>query len=243
LFLVFAGVIASYFLARALAFKLYFPYRVLAHVIPYLFAIAIPLFVWSLSKRAAVTALVVVVPMFLLFGEGVDIPLTTYGRAMDEIPLYEAVRDLPIDAQIAAPIGVADRLPLFTWHRVLVSRNLAHPFRPGYYAEEERRIRAVYAMLYATNLDDVVAIAQREHVTHVLFDTAGFNEVDPALFEPVKKQIASQWKAHKPAGFALLHAPADSIVVSVDTFRIVDVDKLAADLRVDKARSSSTLSP
>jgi hypothetical protein len=243
LLLVFAATIASYFLARALAFKLYFPYRVLAHVIPSLFSIAIPLFAWSLLRRAAVTALVVVLPMLLLFGEGIDIPLSTYGRAQDEIPLYEQVRELPIDAQIAGAIGVMDRLPLFTWHRVFVSRNLAHPFRPGYYAEEERRIRAVYAMIYATDLDDVVAIAKKEHVTHLLFDSAGFVDVDAALFAPVKAQIASQFRANKAKGFALLHVPDDVVVVSADTLRVIDIEKLATDLRVDKARSSSTLSP
>ena len=43
---------------------------------------------------------------------------------------------------------------------MLANRALAHPFRPGYYALVEQRIRAMYGALYADNLEDVVTFAR-----------------------------------------------------------------------------------
>ena len=76
------------------------------------------------------------------------------------------------------------------WGTSYVTRNLAHPFRKGYYAETERRIIAMYTALYATSFDDVLRFAEKEKVDYFIYRTSTFKALDKQLFNPPKKKLA-----------------------------------------------------
>jgi hypothetical protein len=234
----FLGALAAYFLARHLAFKLYLPYRPLQHVWAYCFYAGVPLLAWTyarnlIQREAVATAVafaVAVVPVGLVFGLGNDTGPGNYTRYGGNAKLYEWIRKQPIDAVFAGEFGYVDKTPLFAHHTSYVTKNLAHPFRKGYYNECERRIRLMYQALYATKLDDVVAFAEREDVDFLIVRDKTFSSLDERLFEPVKRDMAKVFKANKAKGFALAKAPKSSVVFNNAGVRVISIAKLKAAL-------------
>ncbi|EFX59958.1 hypothetical protein DAPPUDRAFT_280122, partial [Daphnia pulex] len=117
---------------------------------------------------------------------------------------------------------------LFGHQRALVTTNLAHPFRKGYFAECERRIRETYDALYANTLEEAVAFADKEHVTHLVYRVGMFTATDKHLFEPIGTEVAALFKKRKPRGFALQYPPPSSVVYGAGSrdLMVVDVEKL-----------------
>jgi hypothetical protein len=233
--LTFLGALAAYLLARELAFKLYLPYRPLQHVWPYMFYAGFPLAVWALvvnavkGKRAlatGITAALVVVPVVAFYGDGLEPGPKTYGTRAQYKSTFEFVRTLPIDAQLAGEFAFVDVTPLFAFHQSYVTRNLAHPFRKGFYAETERRIVAMYSALYATNFDAVLRFAEKEKVDYFIYRTSMFKALDKLLFNPPKQKLAPLFKKGQKSGFALASPPPSSVVYREGPIVVVSVDKL-----------------
>jgi hypothetical protein len=240
--------IAAYLLARALAFRLYLPYRPLQHVFPYLFYAGFPLLLWALfvnllpRRRAAATALTValsVVPMVAVFGDGLEVGPATYARYRFNEKLYRFVRKLPQGAMIAGDFIHTSSIPLFAHHNVYVNKNLTHPFRTGYYLECERRILETYRALYATSLGDVVDFAKREGIDYLVFRRDAFKTKDNRLFQPVRRELDALWTTNKAVGFALEKVPPAAVVFRAGNTVLVDLKKLAAWLATHPEATSS----
>jgi hypothetical protein len=229
------GMLAAYFLARAVAFKLYLPYRALQHVLPYLVYVSIPIAFWvvfsnTLKRRALVSGLtfaVSVLPIFVIYGDGLERGPTTYARYSFNEGLYRFVRKLPQDAMIAGDFIHVSSIPLFAHHNVYVNKNLAHPFRRGFYAECERRILETYRALYATSLESVVDFARRENVDYLVFRKDAFKTRDNRLFQPIKRELDQLWTNNRKTGFALASVPKEAVVYRRGNSVMVDLKKLA----------------
>lgn len=239
----FAAAFLAYVLARALAFKLYLPYRPLQHVWPYVFYAGFPLAVWALvinampHRRVAASACAVflsVAPMFLFFGDGLDRGPATYANHSRFARTYQFVQSLPVDSVLAGEFAMVNKVPLFAWHKAYVNRVLAHPFRVGFYNETERRIIAMYKALYAADLNDVVAFAEKEHVDYFIYRTGIFSALDSGLFNPPRRILAPVFNAGKKKGFALSNPPRSSVVYREGSTLIVDIVKLKAALAVSQ---------
>lgn len=245
----FLAAFCSYVLARQLAFKLYVPYRPLQHVWPYMIYAGLPLLMWSLAStliraRAAaiaVTFVVSVVPMMLLFGDGLEHGPRTYAAHTANRPLYLWIRSQPIDAVFAGEIAYIDNVPLFGHHRAYMTKNMAHPFRIGYYNEAERRLREMYTALYATDLQDVVAFGAREHVDFLIVREASFANFDQRLFQPLRKQLSPVFTAGRKKGFALRNLPPSAVVYRTGDVSVVDLQKLDVALKAGAPRTSPPL--
>lgn len=233
--LLFCGAFIAYWLARFLAFKLYLPYRPLQHVWAYCFYAGIPLLTWSLARNlikntsvATVVAVsLAVVPVVLFFGNGNEAGPANYGRYDSNAKLYRWIQKQPVGKMFAGEFGFVDKTPLFTWHQSYVTKNLAHPFRKGYYGECERRIRLMYEALYATDLQAAVAFAQAEGVDYFIVRRSTFTELDTRLFQPVKRDLAATFKNAKKKGFALASPPQRAIVFRDRDTRVLSVARLA----------------
>lgn len=236
--LLFAAALLSYFLARLLAFKLYVPYRPLQHVWPYMIYVSIPFMAWTLArnlvKREALATLLAftlaVAPTVLLWGPGVEPGPPTYSSTRHLQRMYDFIKPLPIKKTFAGEFNFVDKIPLFTYHRSYIMKNMAHPFRKGYWAESERRIREMYRALYATRLSEVIAFAEKEHVDYFAVHNRTFTAFDAKLFEPLRKELLPLYRANVKAGIALARAPKSSIVFDDGVHRLIDIQLLKAAL-------------
>jgi hypothetical protein len=236
--LLFAAALAAYFLARQLAFRLYLPYRPLQHVVPYMFYATMAMLPWALlinlmpRRRALATVLAVgiaVLPNLLIFGDGFERGPTTYVSYGWNKNLYERLRRLPKNVMVAGDFTNTSSAPLFGHVLVYVNKNLAHPFRLGFWAEAERRIHESYKALYATSLDEVLAFAEREKIDYLVWQKNIHTQPDKRLFRPVKRPIDALFQKNKRIGFALAKPlPKEAIAFRDNDTVLLDMKKLAA---------------
>ncbi len=233
------GSLAGYVLARTIAFKLYLPYRVLAHCIPYVLYLLVPLavaaFVCALLPRrrhlaGAVTLMVVVVVMGVVGGLDFRSKRPTYSSAASLATMYQAIEKMPLTTTFAGELKMLDTIPLFGKRPVYVNRVLTHPFRKGYYDECERRLLANYEAYYANSWDEVIAFADAEGVNAIAINVDHFRGVDPRLFQPVLKKVKRIFNAKKGQPFVLKNPPADAVVFRKGGRYIVDIALLKASL-------------
>jgi hypothetical protein len=229
---------AGYILARIVFFKLYLPYRSLGHTWPYVLAVAWPVLVWLVvdsmkwpwvaTRKIVIAVTCTLAPVLLVGGHGFSIARNAYNVDTPNIPLWQFARTLPRTSTFAGELSQLDALPLMGQVRVTVNRVLAHPFRPGFYSEIERRIHAMYAGLYAADLHDVVEYAHKEHITHIVVSDRFFRAVDAHLWAPVDADARKLFTEGQQHGFALLHVPQSAVVFSdvATGRRVLDVDKL-----------------
>ena len=163
----------------------------------------------------------------LLVGDGIPGWTQAYYSVRSLRGFYGFIRGLPLDKQFAGQITYIDRVPLFAWHRAYVTKALAHPFRPGCYAEAERRMRLVYTALYSSSLAEIVRVADQEKIDFLIYDTDLFNAVDKRLFEPVKREMAVLFKRNKQIGFALAQAPESALAYRKGKVRLLGIRALA----------------
>ena len=247
LLLAFAS-LCAYLLARQMAFTLYLPYRPLQHVLAYLVYVAIPLGLWAalsawLPRRIAGAAVLVVVVTgsCALWGDGLERGPKNYVNYKYNHKFYKFVRTLPNDAIFGGDFTHTASIPMFGAHQVYVNKNLAHPFRKGYYAEVERRIRLMYEAMYATSFDDVVAFGARENVQYLAYREGFFAQKDKRLFQPLKTELDALWaERRRGEGFALEHPPKEAVVYRHKGQLVVKIAALAGAQRATPAKATPT---
>lgn len=238
------GTLAAFALARLMAYRLYLPYRVLTHLLPYLLYVGVPLTAWAAarailgtlsgSRRAAAVAIAVVVavvPVFVARGTGISDKGRSYVSYEKDQPVWQRLRKLPKDAVIACSRYYCDYMPVFSYHRAYSSKNLAHPFRRAYYEETERRLLENSKALFANTLQEVVDFGEREGVDYFLYSTSSLKKPDRRFFEPIRKKVKTIFNERKDKGFALKTVPAEAIAWKRKGVILVDLKKLGVFLK------------
>jgi hypothetical protein len=230
----FAGSIASYFVAREFAFKFFLPQRQVTYILPWVVMTGLPVLVWCAARvltknRAAaiaITAGVTVLPCFVFRGDGLERKSVYVDHKADE-PLWKFLRTLPLDANIAADNYVADTMGMFTWHAAWANRTMTHPFREGLYNEEERRLVETSRALFASSFADVAAFGEREHVDFLVYNTHKVTAEEGWMFEPAKRKIDKLFKETK-GKTVLGDPPKEAVVFNWKDYRVLDLKKLKA---------------
>ena len=231
-----AGVIAGYFLVRLMAFKMYLPARQLSHTVPYLLHMGVPLLAWCAARavvgqrRWLATVLAIglgVLPTFLIKGDGLGDGSSYVDFGADKV-FFDAVRKLPLDAEIACDHYVCDGLGVFMYHHPFANRTLTHPFRKGYYDEAERRLVEMSRALYATTWEQLATFAEKEHVDYFVYTTLKLKAPEKRMYQPAKRKIDAVFNAVKGKGKVLAEPPAEAVVFRWRTFIILDLHKVRA---------------
>jgi hypothetical protein len=226
----------AFWLARTLAFRLYLPHRMVQHTIPYAIVVVFVVAAFVVGrallgeKRGSVAALALVLSPFVVAGDGL------YGGGWrtyaEDKPLYQWLEThTPITAQFAGTLQILDEIPFFSRRQAYVNWKMAHPVRAGYFAENERRMLAMYGAYYANDFADVVAFCDREKIDWFIVDRtrfAGVEKGDGQLFEPVRSKVVAIFDARKANGFVMASLPADVVAFHHGDYDVVDVAKLRA---------------
>lgn len=246
LFLVGSATVA-FWLARTFAFRLYLPHRMVQHTVPYAIVVVFVIAAFVVGRavlgerRGSIAALALVLSPFVVAGDGF------YGGGWrtyaEDKPLYQWLeKNTPVTAQFAGTLQILDEIPLFSRRQAWVNWKMAHPVRAGYFAENERRMLAMYGAYYANDLKDVVAFCDREQIDWFIVDRTRFSAVekgDGQLFEPVRSKVVALFDARKAQGFAMAKLPREVVAYHHGDYDVVDV----ARLREHVQRSITTPSP
>jgi hypothetical protein len=233
----------AFWLARTFAFRLYLPHRMVQHTIPYAVVAAFVIVVVVVARavlperRATTVALALVLAPFVVAGEGFY--SGGWRSYAADKPLYQWIeKNTPITAQFAGNLKILDELPFFARRQVFVNWKMAHPVRAGYFAENERRMVAMYGALYATKLEDVLSFCDAEKIDYFIVDRTRFATVekgDGQLFEPVRSKVVEVFESRRTMGFALAQLPAEIVAFHHDEYDIVDVARLRSYIATHRA--------
>ncbi len=235
---VLGGSLVGYFIARFFAFKFFLPQRQLTYVIPFLVQTGLPLLAWCGARAVvgprravavAVAVVLTVLPAFLIRGDALA-PGSFYKDHKNTAPLFERMRKLPFDATIASDNYVADVMGAFTYHAAWSNRTMTHPFRPGLYAEQERRLVEQSRALYATSFTELAAFGEREKIDYFVYNLQKLRSTEHWMFQPAKTKIERIFAAAK-GRMVLEHPPAAAVIYSWKDYRILDMKKLSAWVR------------
>jgi hypothetical protein len=241
LFVFFGASLVAYAVARAVAFRLYLPRRMVQHTLPILTTFLWPLLVVRVAevfgaplRRAALALAVSVAPVFVLAGDG----LQTAGIFAEKsrwAPMYEWIRaNTALTDRFAGDYQTMDWMPLYAWRPAYVNFTLAHPSRAGLFAEMRRRTLRTYDAYYATRLEDVLAFMDDEGVRWFVVDRALFAAVEDGwgrLFEPMRADVVKTFEQNRARGFALEAPPAEVVAFVGEEHRIIDRERLRAYLK------------
>ncbi|HEY4222273.1 MAG TPA: hypothetical protein VGO62_13045, partial [Myxococcota bacterium] len=193
-----AASLVGYALVRVVSFKLFLPARQIGFTAPYLALVGTPWLLWYAARAAFPTrpgaALVVavglgVLPAFILRGDGLAVTSAGYSPHKDEGPLWQAIRALPLDDEVACDLHTCEVMMLLGQHVPFASRNLAHPLRKGYYAEVERRLIESQRVLHATSATEIEQFVAREHVHWFAYEIDNASTLDKRLFHPLDDEV------------------------------------------------------
>jgi hypothetical protein len=84
--------------------------------------------------------------------------------------LYKFLQTLPKNVLIAAPPELSDNIPIFSKRKVLVMRELAVPYYPGYYNIIKLRLYDFYDAYYSDSPNQVYEFCLKYNVTHIVVD-------------------------------------------------------------------------
>ena len=234
-----AGALVAYFAARAVAFKLYLPQRQLTHTLPFLLQLALPLLAWcgaravvGKERRAAALAIAVglsIAPTYFFRGDGLG-GASLYSDLTGDKPIFERIRQLPLDAVIACDHYMCDNLGQFGYHTPYANRTMTHPFRKGYYDEAERRLELMSKTLYATTWKEVADFGANEHVDYFIYNLGKLKAPEKSMHEPAKRNIAKMFAAAQKKGMVLEHPPDDAVIFKGRNFIFLDLKKVKQDV-------------
>lgn len=231
----------SYFAARELAFRLYLPLRVLQHILPITMVVVAAALSWQVAHavrrhgrvRQHVLAFALLLgPVFTVGGDGFLLPAWgDYAHREPELAWIRA--NTPITAQFAGDIPTCDLIPYFTGRQVYVNWTMAHPFRLGYWAEMERRLRRVHSdLIYAMSRNVVVRFIRDEKIDYIVIDPERFENPDLGrrLFHPIRDHVMTLFERRDKSGraFILASPPPEAVVFADSSVVIIDAAKLIA---------------
>lgn len=240
LLLPFAAAILLYVMAHILAPYLYIPGRYLVYTLPLAAVFLFPLGLYGLSvvrKRPHAHAIIwgPVLVIFLLWGGRGD----AYTAWTVVIPpaqrsFYEEIAKLPADILIAGwpqsrnewDINL-DNIAFLSRRSVLLTRKTHQTLHLHFVQKMRRRMDAVMAAYFATDVSPVLRLHEEYGVTHLLVDISHFADNPPVYFAPWDMRIASaRAKAGDQAFLAHPAAYADAVVIRRGSIMLLDLAKL-----------------
>lgn len=247
LLLLLAAAFLAYMLARFLAFKLHVPTRTLYHVWPPTLAVIVVVSTFLLAQRllpkrkgiaTALATLLVLGPVFVVNGDALALRPGPYHNVRGEAPVFEWIRThTPKDAVFAGTYRTMDLVGLLGWRVPYVNWTLAHPFRPGYWQEIQRRTLRMYGAYWAVDVDTVLRFADEEHIDYFIIDTRhskAYRETTSMVgpFPPLVAPTQAMWEACRRTRCVLFDKSVRPAVVKTQgPYRVIDIAKLRA-LRV-----------
>jgi hypothetical protein len=228
--------------AHALLFKLYLPSRYTSYAFPVFAMMAAAAYAREVKlllvnnslairpwfPRAAVGATGVVFVVVLAMS-------ARNANAMMKLPPYGGItaghesvlvflRTLPKETLIAAHPEDANAIPLRAQRSVLANTETSIAFNKNYYFSMRDRIRAIFAMLYATDWQTIDSTADQYGVRAFVLDTTRLTSPDQRpYFRPFGEENASRIEAGKRLGFAMTHPPADRLLFEHGDWVVVRV--------------------
>lgn len=209
LLLLFAALI-GHVIALAVAPALYVPARYADYPIPVLAVILIPAGAWALGGFLArrlrwpcgQTVFVVTICLVCLLGLG-SRGHPTNGFSV-QIPkndtIYPFLASLPGDAMIAGwPYGLLDSVPYLSKRRTLMTYETHAVLHEKFVMEMRRRMTALLAAYYATDLTPLNQLRDQFGVTHLVVNL-NYYEVPPWYFKPFARNTLEAFRASRSGG-------------------------------------------
>jgi hypothetical protein len=242
LLLLLASAFVAYLLARTFAFKLHVPTRVLYHVWPPTLAVVVVVSTFLLAERVlpnrrvlatSLAACIVLAPVLVVHGDALSARPGPYSNVRSEMPVFEWIRNnTRKDAVFAGSYRTMDFVGLLGWRVPYVNWTLAHPFRPGYWSEIERRTLRMYEAYWAADLDTVLRFADEEHVDYFIVDTRhmkSYRETSSNVgpFPPLEAPTRRMWEQCRRTSCVLFEdAVLPAVVRTQGPYRVIHVGKL-----------------
>jgi len=240
-----AGGLASYAIVRGFAFKFFLPSRQVGFIVPFVVTVTLPLLVWwgvraTLPRTRLVPFLIAVVvtcvPAFAFRGHGGGRTAGGYSNKNPDGPLFEAVRKLPFDEEIACDVHLCNYMMPLGQHIPYAAETLTHPLRAGYYKEAERRLIENMRLLHATSVDEVEGFVTKEKVKYFAYRTTEVGQVSTRLFKPVTTSVTGIFRQGRDRVRVFAEPPKDAIIFRKGKYVLIDLEKMVTALKAPAAR-------
>jgi hypothetical protein len=232
-----ASALVGYVLALALWPLLIIPARYFAYALPLLTCIAVPASVAALLRRlpglrtrpgaaGALTVATVAALVFVLGGRGAGNAGMQIDVPVGERPLYAFLAKLPPDARIAGwPDDVMDNVPYFSERSILIGFETHQAYHRAYAEEMRRRMTALIAAYFASDVDPLLHLRDELGVTHLVVNLNQVAGSSPTYFKPFDAMIADAVPSG-PRYSAALRAAESAAVFADGSFIVLDLRRL-----------------
>jgi hypothetical protein len=236
--LLLAGGLSLYVIARVASFHLYYADRYSQSSVEPTSALALPILLaatarFRLDRRwgGIAAALGTGAILFFAYGDGLVTGLNLMDERNFAPDVLRVLASQPRDAVIAAPMRLADSIPLAIHRRVYLKEGAVATLPGGekWYRELDHRLRAQFSAYYAADADAVADFARREHVDVMVVDARDFGPaaVERARFwEPWGSWL--QGLVRNAPRFALADPPRSAVVYHRSPWIVVDLNRLGA---------------
>jgi hypothetical protein len=227
--------LGAFAVAQALAYRLYFPDRMLLYAWPLVGLLGLP---WvahlalepRVGRHASAVAGILLCGLELLFyGSGLPNRYAMHAWGARDDKTMAFLRTLPKEVLIATSLDEGTYVQIFARRKALfsASTNVPHFYRYG--LELEQRIDAWYRAYYALDLGEVRRFRDRYHVDYLIGDDRDFAadaKRRSQYIEPWSTVAAQLLGRSNPGAMALSHPPAGAVVFRDGPHWVVDAHKL-----------------
>ncbi len=230
-----AGSVTLYFLARTFAFRLYSPERyysfgMRATLLVLLVATFAQVWFWLRPRQRSsarnATAALLIFGVWSVSGNGV---IRGNGMELDvhrDQKMYEFIRTLPPDVRFASHILDGDGIPLFGARANMGGFETLQPWFVNSWARQKKRAFETLDALYATDADEVLSYAKRNHVTHFLINKnrygAGLGKASGS-FQPFSDYARAILRGRENRDLVFSRVPDEAVLFTEGRFKIVSV--------------------
>ena len=126
--------------------------------------------------------------------------------------IYNYLKLLPYDSVIAAPIKLADNIPVFSKKSVFVSYEAEIPFHKTYYKEMKSRINTWTKLYYSGNLLYLKRFLQKNKIDYIVIDKNDFKV--PYRYPNLLSQTLDAYKIFQAGNYIIV--PVSKIIDAKD---------------------------
>ncbi len=232
--LLFASALMLFLLSKALAFRLGFPNRYVAYVLPVTMVFLWPATWHAVGPRPGLArGTVLFLGGILLFSAPwsySNLSRKTIDVA-DRKPVLDALARLEPDTLITAWPGlVLDDIPLFSRREVLFNHENAHPLYEPYYGTIRKRVLDTVRLAFSGDPAEAAAIRDEYGLTHLVLEYSLFDPTrsSPGFFAPLD-EAAAFYRMQKLRENLLFASPPEAWVRYRDSrFLVLDLREIEA---------------